>query len=135
MSRAEHIAVRLFALPFLIFLSAGALITSALSWTGKRRKGTPRVWRMPRLWIADQHSVRLSLPWHGPASWDDMHEYVTKVFTDNTVPNASRVGYGTDEEQAATFARGILLSLCHRLNIEPVGAFDYHDPDYREEDQ
>jgi hypothetical protein len=99
------------------------------------RKGAPRVWRMPRLWIADQHSVRLSLPWHGPASWDEMHLYVTKVIRENTVPAPERAGWGgkTDQEQAATFARGILLSVCHRLNIEPVGAFDFHDPDYDED--
>jgi hypothetical protein len=95
----------------------------------KLRIKSPRVWLFPRLWVADEHAVRLSLPWHGDASWASMHDYVTKVFTDNTVPNTGRAGYGTPEEQAASFARGILLSVCHRLSIEPVGAFDFHDPD------
>jgi hypothetical protein len=98
-----------------------------------RRDGRPRVWLFRRLWVADEHSVRLSLPWHGDASWESMHAYVTAVLLDNTVPNASRAGYGSDEKQAASFARGILLSVCHRLKIEPVGAFDFHTETTRED--
>lgn len=81
--------------------------------------------------VPDGHHVRLSLPWHGPASWDDMHEYVTAVIMDNLVPSAERAGWGgmTDQQQAERFARGILLSLCHRLKIEPVGAFTPKDDD------
>lgn len=98
------------------------------------------VWRMARLWLPDQrmHSapVRLSLPWHGPASWDDLHAYVTKVITDNLVPNNDRARWGgmSDQEQAERFARGILLSVCHRLGIEPVGAFVFHLPDDEREE-
>jgi hypothetical protein len=88
---------------------------------------------MPRLWIADQHSVRLSLPWHGPASWDDMHAYVAKVIDENTIPTPDYVP--RREAQATRLARGILLSVCHRLNIEPVGAFDFHDPEGAEEQE
>lgn len=88
------------------------------------------VWLMSRLWIADKHvmasPVRLSLPWHGEASWDDMHAYVKAVIEENTVPSPARAGYGPD--QAGTLARSILLSTCHRLGIEPVGAFVYHLP-------
>lgn len=86
-------------------------------------------WRMPRFFVSDAAHVRLSLPWHGVASWDDMHAYVAKVITDNYVPNADRAGYGTDQEQADKSARAILLSLCHRMGVEPIGAFIYHLPD------
>lgn len=100
------------------------------------RTKRPKVWRFTRLWVADTNSVRLSLPWHGEASWESMHEYVSKVISENYVPNEQRAGWGgmTDQEQAERHARGILLSLCHRLNIEPVGAFAYHDPDYKDDD-
>lgn len=98
----------------------------------RRRDGLPRVWLFRRLWVADEHAVRLSLPWHGDASWESMHGYVTAVLLDNTVPRPERSGYGSDEKQAASFARGILLSVCHRLKIEPVGAFDFHTPEPEE---
>lgn len=92
----------------------------------RRRTGAPKVWDMARLHVADKRAVRLSLPWHGPASWGDMHTYVTRVFMDNTVPGPDRAGYGAPEDQAASFARAVLLSVCHRLNIEPVGAYVFH---------
>jgi hypothetical protein len=94
-----------------------------------RRRHWP-TWRMPRFFVSDAAHVRLSLPWHGVASWDDMHAYVVAAIMDNTVPNAFRGRGGkTDQELAESLARGILLSLCHRLGVEPVGAFTYHLPD------
>lgn len=79
--------------------------------------------------VADGAHVRMSLPWHGTASWDSLHEYVTAVILDNYVPGPDRAGYGTPEQQAAKSARAILLSICHRLKIEPVGAFTPKDDD------
>jgi hypothetical protein len=86
-----------------------------------------------RRWVADGVRVGMVLPWHGPASWDDMHAYVAAVITDNLVPNEYRARWGgmSDQQQAERFARGILLSLCARLKIEPTGAFvpDPEDPE------
>ncbi len=104
------------------------------------RKGAPAVWLMRRLWIADQRGpyaspVRLSLPWHGEASWDDMHDYVAAVISENTVPSPDYTRDPAYETQADKLARSILLSVCHRLGIEPVGAFDFHNPDHQEKDE
>ena len=57
--------------------------------------------------------------------------YVAKVIEENTVPSPDYVP--RREAQATRLARCILLSVCHRLNIEPVGAFDFHDPDHDDE--
>ena len=75
---------------------------------------------MPRFWVTDGRHVRLSLPWHGVASWDDMHAYVVAVLRDNEI---------RDDLDRERIARSILLSLCKRLAIEPVGAFTFHLPD------
>lgn len=94
------------------------------------------VWLMRRLWISDERMhaapVRLSLPWHGVSSWDELHAYVTAVIQENTVPTPERAAYGPGQPER--MARAILLSLCSRLGIEPVGAFSFHLPDDEREE-
>lgn len=74
-----------------------------------------------RRWVPDGHHVRMVLPWHGPASWQSMHDYVSKVIAENTVPSPGYVPRAGI--QADRLARCILLSLCRRLAVEPTGAF------------